>query len=252
MGGSSFPHLHCYASSTVHLAAPAVLCLQSMDRLGDATLKPFLQDVIQLKPLVQTLGKQASGGLACISSAFGCQCGQLPQPLRHALSLRLQHRFELTLPPAAPAGICCRIAACLPARPPACLPADGVRSADGASDPGAGGPQRDSRLDAALTRPSCLYIPRLGRKGGHCLATFPTAVVATSARSRAGAARKVLPLTALPVLTPAPNGACPAAYCCCFLQKYVPIIEKLPPKQRFLMRRALENWRFGAGKDYRL
>ena len=43
---------------------------------------------------------------------------------------------------------------------------------------------------------------------------------------------------------------------CCraprFLQKYVPIIEKLPPEQRFLMRRALENWRFGAGEDYRL
>ena len=42
---------------------------------------------------------------------------------------------------------------------------------------------------------------------------------------------------------------CPGPRC---LQKYVPVIEKLPPKQRFLMRRALENWRFGAGKDYRL
>ena len=36
------------------------------------------------------------------------------------------------------------------------------------------------------------------------------------------------------------------------LQKYVPLIDKLPPKPRYLMRRALENWEFGAGKDYKL
>jgi hypothetical protein len=31
---------------------------QAMEELGEPTLKPFLQDVIQLKPLVQTLTKQ--------------------------------------------------------------------------------------------------------------------------------------------------------------------------------------------------
>ncbi|KAI7837968.1 hypothetical protein COHA_008271 [Chlorella ohadii] len=36
------------------------------------------------------------------------------------------------------------------------------------------------------------------------------------------------------------------------LQKYEPVIDKLPPKPRFIMRRTLENVKFGAGKDYRL
>lgn len=35
-------------------------------------------------------------------------------------------------------------------------------------------------------------------------------------------------------------------------QKYEPVIDKLPPKPRFIMRRTLENVKFGAGKDYRL
>ena len=45
---------------TVYSRWFATCLLQSMDRLGDSTLKPFLQDVIQLRPLVQTLGSQAS------------------------------------------------------------------------------------------------------------------------------------------------------------------------------------------------
>lgn len=32
-----------------------------MEELGEPTLKPFLQDVIQLKPLVTTLAKQVGG-----------------------------------------------------------------------------------------------------------------------------------------------------------------------------------------------
>ena len=60
-----------------------MLCLQSMDRLGDATLKPFLQDVIQLKPLVQTLSKQASGtGLYFRRRCVPMQSA--PAALRHA------------------------------------------------------------------------------------------------------------------------------------------------------------------------
>jgi hypothetical protein len=35
-------------------------------------------------------------------------------------------------------------------------------------------------------------------------------------------------------------------------QKYGPLIERLPPGPRFLMRRAMDSWKFGAGKDYRL
>lgn len=35
-------------------------------------------------------------------------------------------------------------------------------------------------------------------------------------------------------------------------QKYGPLIERLPPKPRFLMRRAADSWKFGAGKDYQL
>lgn len=35
-------------------------------------------------------------------------------------------------------------------------------------------------------------------------------------------------------------------------QKYVPLIDRLPAKQRYLMRRALDSWRYGSGKDYRL
>jgi hypothetical protein len=54
-----------------------------MDRLGDATLKPFLQDVIQLKPLVQTLSKQASGtGLYFRRRCVPMQSA--PAALRHA------------------------------------------------------------------------------------------------------------------------------------------------------------------------
>ncbi len=37
-----------------------------------------------------------------------------------------------------------------------------------------------------------------------------------------------------------------------WLQKYIPLIEKLPPKSRYLMHRALDNWKYGAGKDYEL
>jgi lycopene cyclase CruP len=36
------------------------------------------------------------------------------------------------------------------------------------------------------------------------------------------------------------------------VQKYGPVIEKLPPKPRFLMHRAMDNWKYGAGKDYEL
>lgn len=36
------------------------------------------------------------------------------------------------------------------------------------------------------------------------------------------------------------------------VQKYRPLIEKLPPKPRFLMHRAMDNWKYGAGKDYTL
>ena len=36
------------------------------------------------------------------------------------------------------------------------------------------------------------------------------------------------------------------------LAKYKPLVERLPPKQRFLMRRAMEAWRFGSGRDYEL
>ncbi|PRW45123.1 fad dependent oxidoreductase [Chlorella sorokiniana] len=36
------------------------------------------------------------------------------------------------------------------------------------------------------------------------------------------------------------------------LKKYEPLVDKLPPKPRFIMRRTLENIKFGAGKDYRL
>ena len=35
-------------------------------------------------------------------------------------------------------------------------------------------------------------------------------------------------------------------------QKYVPLIDRLPTKQRYVMRRALEAWRYGAGADHRL
>lgn len=33
-----------------------------MEALGEPTLKPFLQDVIQLGPLVRTMGKQVGAG----------------------------------------------------------------------------------------------------------------------------------------------------------------------------------------------
>lgn len=36
------------------------------------------------------------------------------------------------------------------------------------------------------------------------------------------------------------------------VQKYKPLIEKLPPKPRYMMRRAMEMWEFGAGKDFKL
>lgn len=36
------------------------------------------------------------------------------------------------------------------------------------------------------------------------------------------------------------------------VQKYKPLIERLPPRPRFLMRRAMEQWEYGAGKDYQL
>ncbi|KAL4448357.1 hypothetical protein ABPG75_005576 [Micractinium tetrahymenae] len=36
------------------------------------------------------------------------------------------------------------------------------------------------------------------------------------------------------------------------VQKYKPLIERLPPRQRFFMRRAMEQWEYGAGKDYKL
>lgn len=38
------------------------------------------------------------------------------------------------------------------------------------------------------------------------------------------------------------------------LQKYVRagVIDKLPPKPRFFMRRALEAWKYGSGQDYKL
>ena len=34
------------------------------------------------------------------------------------------------------------------------------------------------------------------------------------------------------------------------VQKYRPLIERLPPKSRFMMRRAMERWEFGSGQDY--
>ena len=37
---------------------------------------------------------------------------------------------------------------------------------------------------------------------------------------------------------------------CC--QKYKPLIEKLPARMRYMMRRMAEAWEFGAGKDYKL
>lgn len=47
-------HTHTHT----RLYAPMPLYEQAMEELGEPTLKPFLQDVIQLKPLVQTLTKQ--------------------------------------------------------------------------------------------------------------------------------------------------------------------------------------------------
>lgn len=37
-----------------------------------------------------------------------------------------------------------------------------------------------------------------------------------------------------------------------WLQKYKPLIERLPPRLRFVMHRAMEQWEYGAGKDYKL
>ncbi|KAL4433254.1 hypothetical protein ABPG77_003302 [Micractinium sp. CCAP 211/92] len=36
------------------------------------------------------------------------------------------------------------------------------------------------------------------------------------------------------------------------VQKYKPLIKRLPPRPRFYMRRAMEQWEYGAGKDYKL
>lgn len=36
------------------------------------------------------------------------------------------------------------------------------------------------------------------------------------------------------------------------MQKYKPLIKRLPPRPRFYMRRAMEQWEYGAGKDYKL
>ena len=36
------------------------------------------------------------------------------------------------------------------------------------------------------------------------------------------------------------------------LGKYAPLIERLPPKQRFIMRRTLEALKYGSGRDYEL
>ena len=93
-----------------------------MDRLGDATLKPFLQDVIQLKPLVQTMSKQASGSGGGGASGLepgtlGWQCGQLLWPLRCtppccASGHTAHHPSEHSVLPAAPAGFCCRFVSC--------------------------------------------------------------------------------------------------------------------------------------------
>lgn len=44
-----------------------------MEQLGEPTLKPFLQDVIQLGPLVRTMGKQASRAAA--TAAHEGHCG---------------------------------------------------------------------------------------------------------------------------------------------------------------------------------
>lgn len=72
-----------------------------MEALGDPTLKPFLQDVIQLKPLVQTLAKQASAAppfLACCPFVCAARC-RAGMPLVQALAQQAR---------AWPAGTACR------------------------------------------------------------------------------------------------------------------------------------------------